>query len=154
MVSFYGWNRVDRFMAAWKAAGFYAVGQLVFTKNYASNRRNARARRGFVDYCHEGAYVLAKGRPVPPLKPLPDVLPFPYTGNTLHPTQKPVEALQPLIESFSAPGAIVLDPFAGSGSTARRRIPCRTPDAAISASKCWRSTTGPEPNDWPPCTGP
>jgi site-specific DNA-methyltransferase (adenine-specific) len=32
MVSFYGWNRVDRFMAAWKAAGFYAVGQLVFTK--------------------------------------------------------------------------------------------------------------------------
>ncbi|WP_408698300.1 DNA methyltransferase, partial [Acinetobacter baumannii] len=57
MVSFYGWNRVDRFMAAWKAAGFYAVGQLVFTKNYASNRRNARARRGFVDYCHEGAYV-------------------------------------------------------------------------------------------------
>ncbi|MDK1764145.1 MULTISPECIES: DNA methyltransferase, partial [Klebsiella] len=94
-----------------------AVGQLVFTKNYASNRRNARARRGFVDYCHEGAYVLAKGRPVPPLKPLPDVLPFPYTGNTLHPTQKPVEALQPLIESFSAPGAIVLDPFAGSGST-------------------------------------
>ena len=117
MVSFYSWNRVDRFMAAWKAAGFYAVGQLVFTKNYASNRRNARARRGFVDYCHEGAYVLAKGRPVPPLKPLPDVLPFPYTGNTLHPTQKPVEALQPLIESFSAPGAIVLDPFAGSGST-------------------------------------
>ena len=49
---------------------------------------------------------------MPPLKPLPDVLPFPYTGNTLHPTQKPVEALQPLIESFSAPGAIVLDPFA------------------------------------------
>lgn len=42
MVSFYSWNRVDRFMAAWKAAGFYAVGQLVFTKNYASNRRNAR----------------------------------------------------------------------------------------------------------------
>jgi site-specific DNA-methyltransferase (adenine-specific) len=35
MVSFYGWNRVDRFMAAWKAAGFYAVGQLVFTKTYA-----------------------------------------------------------------------------------------------------------------------
>nr|AVI43319.1 hypothetical protein [Klebsiella pneumoniae] len=31
-MSFYSWNRVDRFMAAWKAAGFYAVGQLVFTK--------------------------------------------------------------------------------------------------------------------------
>jgi hypothetical protein len=57
MVSFYGWNRVDRFMAAWKAAGFYAVGQLVFTKTYASNRRNAKDRRGFVNYRHEGAYA-------------------------------------------------------------------------------------------------
>ncbi|EIZ6957462.1 DNA methyltransferase, partial [Escherichia coli] len=33
MVSFYGWNRVDRFMAAWKNAGFSVVGHLVFTKN-------------------------------------------------------------------------------------------------------------------------
>lgn len=32
MVSFYGWNRVDRFMAAWKNAGFSVVGHLVFTK--------------------------------------------------------------------------------------------------------------------------
>lgn len=36
MVSFYGWNRVDRFMAAWKNAGFSVVGHLVFTKNYTS----------------------------------------------------------------------------------------------------------------------
>ncbi|CAK9887204.1 MAG: DNA adenine methyltransferase YhdJ (plasmid) [Candidatus Erwinia impunctatus] len=117
MVSFYGWNRVDRFMAAWKSAGFYAIGQLVFTKPYASNGRSASKKKSFVNYCHEGAYLLAKGNPVPPERPLSDVLPFPYTGNKLHPTQKPVEALQPLIESFSAPGAIVLDPFAGSGST-------------------------------------
>jgi site-specific DNA-methyltransferase (adenine-specific) len=151
MVSFYGWNRVDRFMAAWKAAGFYAVGQLVFTKTYASNRRNAKDRRGFVDYRHEGAYVLAKGRPVPPLRPLPDVMPFPYTGNPLHPNQKPVEALQPLIESFSAPGAIV---WTRSQGVPRPASPHTAPDAAISALKCWRSTTGPEPSDWPPCTGP
>lgn len=36
MVSFYGWNRIDRFMAAWKRAGFSVVGHLVFTKNYTS----------------------------------------------------------------------------------------------------------------------
>ncbi|MCV1439771.1 DNA methyltransferase, partial [Escherichia coli] len=36
MVSFYGWNRVDRFMAAWKRAGFSVAGHLVFTKNYTS----------------------------------------------------------------------------------------------------------------------
>lgn len=33
------------------------------------------------------------------------------------PDRKPVTSLQPLIESFTHPGAIVLDPFAGSGST-------------------------------------
>ncbi len=42
---------------------------------------------------------------------------FPYTGNKLHPTQKPVEALMPLIRAFSRPGDLVFDPFCGSGST-------------------------------------
>ena len=40
-----------------------------------------------------------------------------YTGNTLHPTQKPVSILKPLIAAFTQPGQLVLDPFAGSGST-------------------------------------
>ncbi len=38
MVSFYGWNRVDRFMAAWKNAGFSVVGHLVFTKKHIEGR--------------------------------------------------------------------------------------------------------------------
>ena len=42
---------------------------------------------------------------------------MPYSGNKLHPTQKPISALVPLIRSFTLPGEIVLDPFAGSGST-------------------------------------
>ncbi len=41
---------------------------------------------------------------------------FPYTGNKLHPTQKPVTALKPLIEAFCPVQGTVLDPFAGSGS--------------------------------------
>jgi hypothetical protein len=46
-----------------------------------------------------------------------DVIDFDYTGNLLHPTQKPVAALVPLIGAFCKPGGIVLDPFCGSGST-------------------------------------
>ncbi len=34
-----------------------------------------------------------------------------------HPTQKPLAVLLPMIEVFSNPGDLVLDPFAGSGST-------------------------------------
>jgi site-specific DNA-methyltransferase (adenine-specific) len=109
-VSFYGWNKVDLFMDAWKAAGFRIVGHLVFRKRYASSTR-------FLRYQHEQAYLLAKGNPTLPAQPIPDVLDFPYTGNRLHPTQKPVEALTPLIEAFTKPGDLVLDPFSGSGST-------------------------------------
>jgi site-specific DNA-methyltransferase (adenine-specific) len=49
---------------------------------------------------------------------LDDIRDWEYSGNRLHPTQKAVGILQPLIRSFSKPGDVVLDPFAGSGSTA------------------------------------
>lgn len=38
-------------------------------------------------------------------------------GEAVHPTQKPVGILAPLIQFSSRPGGMVLDPFAGSGST-------------------------------------
>jgi adenine-specific DNA-methyltransferase len=111
-LSFYGWNRVDRFFASWKAAGFRAVGHLVWIKDYASNQ-------GLVRYCHESAYLLAKGRPDKPRIILRDVLTgWQYTGNTRHPTEKPVSVFSPVIRAFSAAGEIVLDPFIGSGTTA------------------------------------
>lgn len=36
----------------------------------------------------------------------------------LHPTQKPVTLMAYLVRTYTNPGALVLDPFAGSGSTA------------------------------------
>jgi DNA modification methylase len=42
----------------------------------------------------------------------------PHSGQTLrHPTEKPVQLLRILIESSSTFGELVLDPFAGSGTT-------------------------------------
>jgi len=109
-VSFYGWNKVDLFMDAWKEAGFSVVGHLVFRKHYASKAR-------FLSYQHESAYLLAKGRPPLPAEPVPDVLDFPYSGNRFHPTQKPVQPLKMLINAFTKASDVVLDPFCGSGST-------------------------------------
>jgi DNA modification methylase len=109
-ISFYGWPHADKFMAAWRAAGFRIVGHLVFRKAYASSVRLLR-------YQHELAYLLAKGSPKQPACPIPDVIDFRYTGNRLHPTEKPVSALTPLIGAFSQEGSLVLDPFCGSGST-------------------------------------
>ena len=109
-VCFYGWSKADKFIAAWREAGFRLVGHLVFCKGYASTTR-------FLRYQHEQAYLLAKGDPRRPERPIPDVLEMRYTGNRIHPTQKAVSALLPLIESFSTAGDLVLDPFCGSGST-------------------------------------
>jgi adenine-specific DNA-methyltransferase len=116
-VSFYGWNRADAFLAAWRRAGFVPVGHLVWQKNYASSRSFLEAR-------HEQAYLLAKGRPAKPARPLSDVRPWQYSGNSLHPTEKAVSVLRPLIESFSKPGGVVADPFAGSGSTCVAAAEC------------------------------
>jgi hypothetical protein len=68
-------------------------------------------------YQHEQAYLLAKGKPPLPENPLPDVQRLFYTGNKLHPTQKAVTSLIPLVRTYSLPGELVLDPFCGSAST-------------------------------------
>lgn len=109
-ISFYGWHQADRFIGAWRAAGFRIVGHIVFPKTYPSSAR-------FLEHRHEQAYLLAKGDPETPAEPLSDVQGWAYTGNRLHPTQKPVEALRPLIRAFCPASGLVLDPFCGSGST-------------------------------------
>jgi adenine-specific DNA-methyltransferase len=110
-VSFYGFTKAEAFLAAWREAGFYPIGHLVWVKPYASKEQ-------FVRYYHEQAYLLAKGSPAKPRLRLPDVLDWKYSGNEAHPTQKPVMAILPLIMAYSAKGDLVLDPFAGSGTTA------------------------------------
>jgi DNA modification methylase len=109
MVSFYGWTQADKFFHAWRSAGFRIAGHLVFRKQYAS-------KSCFLKYQHEQAYLLAKGNPTLPENPVADVIDMPYSGNKLHPTQKPVAALKPLIEAFTQKNDLVLDPFCGSGS--------------------------------------
>ena len=143
-ISFYGWSRVDRFMGVWRECGFRAVGHFVWTKRYASCTRHTQMK-------HEQAYLLAKGTPTLPDSPPADVLPWQYTGNKLHPTQKPVASLVPLIEAYSQPDGLVLDPFAGSGTTgvaARecgRRFLLIEKDAAYHRAACERLSVSASP---------
>lgn len=44
-VSFYGWNKVDLFMDAWKAAGFRVVGHIVFRKVSIRSQHQCRRSR-------------------------------------------------------------------------------------------------------------
>lgn len=108
-VVFYGYTRAEWFLWAWREAGFRIEEHLTFIKHYPSSI-------GQVARHHEQAYVLSKGKPRVNAK-IRSVIEFPYSGNKYHPSQKPIEALLPLVTAFSKPQDIVCDPFMGSGST-------------------------------------
>lgn len=141
-VCFYGWPNADRFLSAWRAAGFRVVGHFVFPKRYTSAEK-------FVRYQHECAYLLAKGDPKIPAHTIGDVIDWAYSGNKLHPTQKPICVLLPLVETFSKPGGLVLDPFArqrkhvARGPDARTRLPGHRARPEISRHR--RAAPPPEP---------
>ena len=116
--SFCGWPMIDRFMAVWKECGFRPVSHFTWIKSHCS-------REGYSRSFHEVGFLLAKGRPPRPRCPPSDVLGWEYTSNEVHTNQKPVLALRPLIEAYSKPDDIVLDPFAGSGSTGLAAMQCK-----------------------------
>ena len=109
--TFYGWPHADRFMQAFRAAGFRPVGHFSLVKPYSSSAGHVRCQ-------HECAYLLAKGNPARPSNPLGDVIEWgDNTGNKHHPTEKSIPALLPIIETYSVQADTVLDPFAGAGSS-------------------------------------
>ena len=102
-VSFYGWPQADKFLQAYRAAGFRVVGHFAFPKRYTSRSR-------FVRYQHECAHLLAKGNPPCPQDTIGDVIDWTYSGNKLHPTQKPL----PVLLWETAFGFAVYEPCQGS----------------------------------------
>jgi site-specific DNA-methyltransferase (adenine-specific) len=112
MVSFYGWPRVDAFMAAWRTCGFKPVSHMVWIKNVWGLGYYTRGQ-------HEPLFVLAMPDTKKPERAISDVIEFNRVTNPVHPTEKPVGALRPVIEAMSLDGGTVLDPFMGSGTTLR-----------------------------------
>lgn len=67
---------------------------------------------------HEFIYYLKKGnRPVPYRRSAIIHVDKVRPGTNIHPTQKPTELLDILIQYSTDPGQLVFDPYAGSGST-------------------------------------
>lgn len=67
---------------------------------------------------HEFIVHMSAGNPTAPQRrDVPNVLRFPAVRDGDHPTEKPDALLQTLLSVVTPPCGVVLDPFAGSGST-------------------------------------
>jgi site-specific DNA-methyltransferase (adenine-specific) len=107
---FYGWPDADQFLTAWKLIGFRPVSHIVCVKNNIGLGYFSRSQ-------HETAYLLAKGHPPKPDTAPGDVFEWEREALTYHPCQKPLQVISRLISTFTAEGAVILDPFMGSGTT-------------------------------------
>ena len=99
-----------RVFESWKAAGFQPVGHIVFRKSYSSKSR-------FFSYQHEQAFLLAKGRPPLPKQPLADVMDMPLAATSCIRLRSQFRRWFPSFAASLFKGELVLDPFAGSGSS-------------------------------------
>ncbi len=107
----------------WAAdAGFVKYIPLVFCKNYSPQVLKANMK---IVGATEHALVLYRDR-LPKFnnygKMIFNWMPWERDGANIpkiHPTQKPVKLLKRLIDIFTDPGDVVIDPCAGSGSTLR-----------------------------------
>lgn len=77
------------------------------TVRRAASGSYTQGARGYSEYLNDGTRLMHSVIPAPNL-----------VKRALHPTEKPVGILDPLIRYACPGGGIVLDPFAGSGSTA------------------------------------
>lgn len=67
---------------------------------------------------HEFIVHTSAGTALPPQRrDVPNVLRFPSVRDGDHPTEKPGPLLETLLSVVAPPGGVVLDPFAGSGSS-------------------------------------
>ena len=109
---FCSFHHIDKFKQAIERK-FKIKNILTWVKNNTSMgdlKGDFAPKTEFVIFFHKGRKLINGKRDS-------NVLEFKRTQNKLHPTQKPVDMLEFMIEKFSDESDIILDPFMGSGST-------------------------------------
>jgi site-specific DNA-methyltransferase (adenine-specific) len=108
-------RRVHEHAAHWYRGDWADVYKDPQTTNDATARtRRSKRRPTHTGHIDQTPYVSIDGGP----RLMTSVLYAPSMhGRAIHPTEKPVSILEPLIRYSCPPGGLVYDPFAGSGST-------------------------------------
>jgi DNA modification methylase/ParB-like chromosome segregation protein Spo0J len=109
---FTNWRNEEAMRCALAEAGLTVKGSLVWVKN---NTGMGDLKGAFAPK-HERIVHAVKGSPIL-FEREADVLEYDRVSTDRHPTEKPVDLLERLIEVTSVEGQRVADPFAGVGST-------------------------------------
>lgn len=115
LLCFSRWDVQQVFIDALKIAGFSVKPVLVWDREIhgmGDLKGNFAPRYDTCIFATKGRYLLPWKRPV-------DVIRSQRVNGAdlVHPNEKPIDLLRQLIESTTVPGALILEPFAGSGST-------------------------------------
>jgi site-specific DNA-methyltransferase (adenine-specific) len=109
---FCSFHNIDIFKQAFENK-FKIKNILVWEKNNTSMgdlKGDFAPKVEFILFIHKGRRLINGKRD-------PNIFRFSRTGNNLHPTEKPVDMFEYLLSKFSNQEELVLDPFAGSGTT-------------------------------------
>lgn len=124
MIVFHAWQQREMVIECGKKHGFNNAYPIYFTKK--SSPQVLKANMKIVGAVEE-ATVLYRDK-LPKFNNSGSMVlnhaPWEKDSNypTIHPTQKPIPVLKRLIEIFTDPDDVVIDPVAGSGSTLRAAI--------------------------------
>lgn len=115
LLSFHEWRGAELFRAATEAAGYTIRSQVVWDRQahgLGDLKTTFAPRHDLAWFASKGRFEFPSGRPK-------TVLSHMRVSSTaaVHPTEKPLALMRELVEALTVPGALVLDPFAGSGST-------------------------------------
>jgi len=112
-IFFAGWSEawVPQLLAQW----FTVKACIVWVKNVWGIGYYTRPQHEFMWYCH-------KGSPPVPAKAESDVWDFRKVVAPRHSCEKPVALLRRAVRFVSQPGGVILDPFAGSGTTLQAAV--------------------------------
>ncbi len=118
-IIFYDIWKLESLKTALQAAGFKMLRQIIWQK---TNPVPLNQKASYLTNSREMAVVAVKGgKPTFHGKYDTGVysLPIPrHKGKKIHPTQKPIDLFEQLVQKHSDKGEVVLDPFMGSGTTA------------------------------------
>lgn len=111
---FCSFHFIDKFKQSAEKSGFTVKNILIWHKN------NHGSGDLTGDYAPQYEFILYlnKGRKELNGKRVSNIIKCPKTGNSNHPTEKPVDLIQFLVSKSSNKGDLVLDNFFGSGSCA------------------------------------